>query len=472
MAYETETQNVQNYYSNLLILQYRNKPKASATIKLGAGVYLADGLIFELNDILDLETQTGAQLDLIGQILGCPRIIYGLILSDKWFTFEKTGAYGYSDKSALSEGYWKQYKNSTGSSFALEDSDYRQLLKFKAAYNIRKGSWGDLDELYYRFFGSSIEIINTKDCSVAYRTASNTSVAFEAAKYLGYINVPMGIGFIDITNENYYIWSYRAKVMPSVSYSWLPVSYGGGKFIGVGAYNRINTYLTTSTDGFTWTTPTKNDNLSVDSIINEPTWTRVVYNGTIYVIIGAHGDVSTSSNGTDWNRLYRGIPYDQQDPTIHYWYGLAWDGTKFLAMSAKGYVSTSTDAITWTTPSKITVLQGEGRRWSDVVYGNGKFVAIDWDGNVATSTNGTDWTFIAESSTNLGSSEWLNISFNGYKFCVISRYGDVSISVDGASWQPVESISNLSTMSPIQNVVFDGSKFFAFNADGYMSYTL
>lgn len=195
MAYEIETEDVKDYYANLLILQYRNKPKASATIKLGAGIYLADGLIFELNDILNLETQQGAQLDLIGQILGVNRQLTGFNIDTDYFSFEKTNAFGYSDASQLSQGLWKQYRNSTASVYALQDYEYRSLLKFKAAYNIRVGSWGALDDLYYRFFGDELNMINNKDLTVTYEVSENVSVALQAAIYLGYIKPPMGIGY-------------------------------------------------------------------------------------------------------------------------------------------------------------------------------------------------------------------------------------------------------------------------------------
>lgn len=195
MAYETETENVKNYYSNLLILQYRNKPKASATIKLGAGVYLADGLIFELNDILNINTAQGAQLDLIGQILGCPRNIYGFPSDNTYFSFEKLNALGYSDVNALSLGLWKQYRNSTASIYSLRDYEYIPLLKFKAVYNIKTGSWANLDNLYYRFFGDELNMVNNKDLSVTYQVSQELSTALKAAIYLGYIMPPMGISY-------------------------------------------------------------------------------------------------------------------------------------------------------------------------------------------------------------------------------------------------------------------------------------
>ncbi|MBQ1988396.1 MAG: DUF2612 domain-containing protein [Clostridia bacterium] len=200
MAYELEVSNVEEYYANLLILQYRNKPKARATVKLGADIYLGDGLVFELNDILNIDIAVGKQLDLIGQILGCNRSIPGFAPDTEFFSFEKENAYGYSDKNALSKGYWKSYFNSTGSAYDLQDSDYRNLLKFKAAYNLKRGSMGELDAIYYTFFGDNLAMTNNKDLTVTYTADSSLSVALQAAIFLDYIKPPMGISYT-ITEE-------------------------------------------------------------------------------------------------------------------------------------------------------------------------------------------------------------------------------------------------------------------------------
>ena len=55
MAYETELESVKEYYADLLILQYRNKPKARATIKEFVDICMGDGLVFELNDCLNID---------------------------------------------------------------------------------------------------------------------------------------------------------------------------------------------------------------------------------------------------------------------------------------------------------------------------------------------------------------------------------------------------------------------------------
>ncbi len=198
MAYESEIADIENYYADLLIIQYRNKPNARATIKLGVDLYLADGLIFDLNNVLDIDTAQGAQLDLIGKILGVNRIIDGFTFNVDFFTFEKVPpdvSYGYSDKNALSQGYWKKYQNSIGSAYSLSDDDYRILLKFKALYNVRYGSWACMDLLYNRAFGNEINIVNNQDLTITYEVSSTASIGLQVAIYLGYIEPPLGIGY-------------------------------------------------------------------------------------------------------------------------------------------------------------------------------------------------------------------------------------------------------------------------------------
>lgn len=73
----------------MLVLQYRNKPKARETIKIGADIYLGDGVIFQLQDILDIDTAEGPQLDIIGKILDCPRIVQG-VYNDMVFSSSMT----------------------------------------------------------------------------------------------------------------------------------------------------------------------------------------------------------------------------------------------------------------------------------------------------------------------------------------------------------------------------------------------
>lgn len=194
-AQEMLAQN-KEHYADLLILQYHDKPKARETIKMGLGLFTGDGMLYQLYNILDIDTAVGEQLDIIGKIVGCPRNIQGLDVTKKYFSFEEaTIPYGFSTRSVLSEGDFKTRYNSTLSVYSLLDEDYRALLKFKAAANVVRGSMAGIDEIYWNLFGNDIKMINNMDLSVTYKINSNLLVSVAAAIQLGYIKAPLGIKY-------------------------------------------------------------------------------------------------------------------------------------------------------------------------------------------------------------------------------------------------------------------------------------
>ena len=76
-------------YAGLLIVQYKNKPKASMTVKLLVNQSLCDGLPLTEQTCFDLETAIGAQLNILGKIVGVPRTVYGLDLAHYYFIFTR-----------------------------------------------------------------------------------------------------------------------------------------------------------------------------------------------------------------------------------------------------------------------------------------------------------------------------------------------------------------------------------------------
>lgn len=193
--YGQELEDVKNYYADLLILQYRNKPKARETVKIGAEIYLADGLIFQLQDVLDIDKARGFCLDLIGKILGASRKVQGLLIDRKYFAFEKEGgSLGFSTKFKTSDGMFKTYYNSTLSFYSLGDEDYRILLKFKALANIQRASMAQMDENLWNAFGGDVLLQNNQDLTITYIVANKLNIALLAALKKGYLRAPIGIG--------------------------------------------------------------------------------------------------------------------------------------------------------------------------------------------------------------------------------------------------------------------------------------
>lgn len=187
-----EIDNIKEYYANLLILQYRNKPKARETVKTGVDIYLGDGVVLELQDILNIDIAEGAQLDIIGKILGCPRNVPGININTKFFSFHvDANSLGFSTVGHPSNGVAKNRSNSNLAVYSLQDVEYRQLLKFKAFVNVWRGDLASMNKALYAVFGDNVNLRNG-NLSVTYEI-QNTTVAIEAARALGYFKAPIGI---------------------------------------------------------------------------------------------------------------------------------------------------------------------------------------------------------------------------------------------------------------------------------------
>lgn len=191
---------IKEYYANLLILQYRNKPKARETIKLGVDIYTGDGVFLQLMNILDIDTAEGAQLDIIGKILGCPRNVPGINTQTKYFSFHiDENSLGFSTIGNPSNGVAKNRNNSILATYTLNDNEYRQLLKFKAFLNVWRGDMGSMNRALYSVFGNNINLKNNQDMSITYEI-SEMNVTIEAAQALGYFRAPIGVAVDFQTN--------------------------------------------------------------------------------------------------------------------------------------------------------------------------------------------------------------------------------------------------------------------------------
>lgn len=193
--YTQDIQDVKTYYADLLILQYRNKPKARETIKIGADIYLGDGVIFQLQDILDIDTAEGPQLDIIGKILDCPRVVQGIYNDMIFFQFyDGPDSVGFSTVGNPQGGNFRTIQNYNQSEYSLPDNDYRFLLKFKSAVNVMRGSERGIDEALWNVFQGDVLLKNNHNLTITYIVSAERTLAALAAKQLGYYRAPEGIG--------------------------------------------------------------------------------------------------------------------------------------------------------------------------------------------------------------------------------------------------------------------------------------
>lgn len=122
-------------YSDLIIYQYRNKPKARATIELLGSE--AERILENVNDMMnqwDIDSARGFSLDIIGRRVGVNRILPAFVAK---------GYFGYVqtlDAKPWGEGVWYRYGDDTGGSLTLNDNDFRFLIKAKILKNLQNGT--------------------------------------------------------------------------------------------------------------------------------------------------------------------------------------------------------------------------------------------------------------------------------------------------------------------------------------------
>lgn len=175
-------QEFENYYSDLLILQYKTLPKARATISALVKQAVDGGFLLKLVDAFGLHTAVGKQLDILGKYIGLSRTVKVMI-------------------------------GDTGTN-VLTDKDYRLLLKLKLVGNTSFSSTSQIRSALYELFPSDIRVFDNRDMTYDYQlsTAFNNLVPVILAEEL--LPVPMGVG-------------YTVEVVPNLLELYGYSDYGG-----------------------------------------------------------------------------------------------------------------------------------------------------------------------------------------------------------------------------------------------------
>lgn len=134
-------------YRDLLIKQYWDQPNARAEIELQArGWESIRNIVEAFTDAFDLDQAVGAQLDIIGRIVGMPRVI-PLVIPKVAFGFdENTNARGFDDKfmSVADVAPFLDKFEPTRTDLTLADNEYRFFIRAKIARNTGSGYMIDL----------------------------------------------------------------------------------------------------------------------------------------------------------------------------------------------------------------------------------------------------------------------------------------------------------------------------------------
>ena len=247
------------------------------------------------------------------------------------------------------------------------------------------------------------------------------------------------IGSIDLS-----VWTQATRISGGLIAAALACN--GTKFVALGQSG----YISTSTDGETWTQAAYVTNLGNHS------WKALMYDGTKFVALGS-GYTSTSTDGETWTSAAYSRYLSQAK-------SIAYDGTKYVAMSESGDVTTSTDGTTWLQPTYVSNLGNNA--WNCLVYANNKFVALGQSGKISTSTDGETWTHYTTVS-NLGNHGWRALVYDGTKFVALGYTGYISTSTDGETWTQATQVT-ISSSDTYIDLAYGGSQFVTLTSNDYI----
>lgn len=135
------TEELKEYYANLLIMQYNQKPKARGTIKALAGAAIADNIEYQVRNGFNIATAVGKQLDILGGLIGASRVLPVALPARTYFeTVDSdsvsTSLHGFADTDDAEAAYWYFYGAlATSSLWSMDDDTYRKFIKYTAKFN-------------------------------------------------------------------------------------------------------------------------------------------------------------------------------------------------------------------------------------------------------------------------------------------------------------------------------------------------
>jgi len=184
------------YYQSVLIMQYRNKTKAKATIAAVTAETWLDGLILTEAGCFDLETANGAQLDILGRIVGVRRQVPGLDLTHLFFEFTShsgsptgNGFNLYSTSPIPADLFDRYYLDSI---LTMTDDQMRTVIKLKIIFNTAARTAKAITEALFSVFGTAIAITDNLNTSVTFNISNPYHSAVAIADFLGVL--PKGMG--------------------------------------------------------------------------------------------------------------------------------------------------------------------------------------------------------------------------------------------------------------------------------------
>lgn len=189
------------YYQDLLPLQYIRKQNARGDIAVRVQNITGDYLMLDMWKYFDIDTAAGAQLDLIGKIVGLGRNADGFDLANDYFSYNDISnqmpipqGFGFSDIGSPNPVIFRDINQVKRTIYAMTDTQYRTMLKLRIIINNAINTNKYIDDSLYRIFGTGIIATNNYDMTMTLTIQPQWKFIGQLAEYLGLFPAPLGVG--------------------------------------------------------------------------------------------------------------------------------------------------------------------------------------------------------------------------------------------------------------------------------------
>lgn len=161
-------EDLKNYYADLLIMQYRSKPKARKTIKMMVDFIIMNQLPLQIQDAFNVNNAVGVQLDVVGKYVGASR-------------------YGYKFAADPSD---------PPVPVTLNDDEFRTYIELNILLNAMGSSTADIQMMIDQYFQGALLFFDTQAMLVSYfyTALAGDNIMAEFFVLSGKLPYPMAVG--------------------------------------------------------------------------------------------------------------------------------------------------------------------------------------------------------------------------------------------------------------------------------------
>ncbi len=266
-----------------------------------------------------------------------------------------------------------------------------------------------VDDKYFIVGGKGL-ILVSEDCNNWYKLETDVSNYLNDVVWNGTRFVAVGSNGTILSSDDGATWTKRSV---STSKHFISVEWDGKCFIAV-----CQNDIYTSDDGIYWYHDTGNLNALER---NTHIYLNVIYNKDTkqHLITGTEGlgkVVLLYSNNDMKKWEYGAIGFvDSTQPSIYGApYDVVWNGSIYVAVGNHGKIHTSSEGTVFTITKHLTDKTLRGVDWSGEL-----FVAVGHDGIIVKSHDGYEWTEVASPTT----ANLTDVVWDGYRFVAVGDKG-------------------------------------------------